>query len=172
MLATPIFLLFLALLLAWLWVRVQVRRSGLPDGNIVYRDSDPHVTPARPLRSHRYALIGRPDYLISLGGALIPVELKKSRCPAIGPYDNHTAQLFGYCLMVEDAMGKPVPYGVLRYADREVKLELTPERRQWVTGILAEVCRAGSNGPAVRNHHSPARCRNCSVRGSSTVSLA
>ncbi len=75
MLAIPVFLLFLMLLLAWLWVRVQVRRSGLPAGNIVYRDSDPYVTPARPLRSHRHALLGsRPDYLIARRGVLIPLS--------------------------------------------------------------------------------------------------
>jgi CRISPR-associated exonuclease Cas4 len=162
---------FLALLLARLWVRVEVRRSRLPAGNIVYRDTDPCVKPARPLRSHRYGLLGRPDYLISSGGSLIPAELKKSRCPAAGPHDHHAAQLLGYCLLVENAMGKPVPYGVLRYADRDVLLQFTSERRQWVEAILSEICVVSLNGAAVRNHDSPARCRKCSLRGSCTVSL-
>jgi len=85
-------------------------------------------------------LLGRPDYLISSTDGIIPVDLKKSRCPVSGPYDSHAAQLLAYCLLVEDALGKPAPCGVFQYAGREVRLDLTPERRQWVTGILAEIC--------------------------------
>jgi CRISPR/Cas system-associated exonuclease Cas4 (RecB family) len=79
--------------------------------------------------------------------------------------------LFGYGLLVEDALGKPVSDGVLRYSDLEVRIDVTPERRQWIAGILAEICGARSNGSLAHNHNSPARCRHCSLRGSCHVAL-
>jgi hypothetical protein len=80
-LGVALFFLFLALLLGWLWARGHAGHSGLPAGDVVYQDIDRYVTPAQPLRSRRYALRGRPDYLISRSDGIIPVELKKSRCP-------------------------------------------------------------------------------------------
>jgi len=125
MLGVALFSPFVVLLLAWFWARAQAARSGLPPGDVIYQDTDRSASPERPLRSGRYSLLGRPDYLISSTDGIIPVDLKKSRCPINGPYDSHAAQLFGYRLLVEGALDKPVPYGVLQYADREVRLSFT-----------------------------------------------
>jgi hypothetical protein len=169
MFGAALFCLLFAIFVPWFWARSRARRSGLPAGAVVYQDTDRCVA-ERPLYSQLYSLCSRPDYLISHNGGLVPVELKK--CPVNGPYHSHAAQLFGYCLLVEETLARPVPYAVLRYSDREVSLDFTPERRQWVTGILADIYAARSNGSLTRNHNSLARCRNCSVCGSRRVALS
>ena len=50
-------------LLLWLGRR-QRQRSGLPEGTVLYRDTGEWQETERPLRSRRYGLVGRPDYLV------------------------------------------------------------------------------------------------------------
>ena len=123
------------------------------------------------LVSHHHGLVGRPDYLIETDQGVVPVELKSSRCPARGPFDNHVAQLMGYCLLVEESMGRPVPEGVLRYRDREVRVPFTQEKREWVLGIILAIKAAKSGTSVARSHRISQKCRGCSVRPSCGDSL-
>ena len=163
-------LVLLLLMASWLWARREANRIELPPGEVLYRDTEQgHVEEA--LHSERCGLVGRPDYILSVPDGMIPVELKKGGCPAAGPYQNHKAQLFGYCLLVEDACHTAVPYGVLRYSDREVRLDFTPERRAWVLKVLAAFAAAKRSGLVSRNHDAPGRCRGCSLRHGCVESL-
>ena len=106
-------LLLLALFAFCGWLYFSRRSStGLPAGLLVYDDAGRrHLQ--RPLVSHRLRLSGRPDYLIETAAGLIPVELKSGACPRSGPHAAHVAQLMTYCVLVEDTLTRPVPYGVL-----------------------------------------------------------
>ena len=62
-LAFALLLALLGGLLLWLGRR-QRQSSGLPAGTVVYQDTEEMEAPERPLRSRRYGLVGRPDYLV------------------------------------------------------------------------------------------------------------
>jgi CRISPR-associated exonuclease Cas4 len=69
-------LLIAGLLLAW-GLRVRAR-TGLPWAPVRYSDAG-WQAPEKPLTSRRLGLTGKPDYMVALGGRLIPVEVKPGR---------------------------------------------------------------------------------------------
>ena len=173
-------------LAAHLAARGRARASGLPAGELVYGDTGfavGKIAPARlneegerqerALVSRRYGLTGRPDYLIRTRDGIVPVEAKSARRPAGGrPYDSHLMQLAAYCLLVEDALGARVPYGVVRYADGEVRVEYTDALRETLLETLEEVRGAREAEDVHRSHDEPRRCASCGYRGVCDESLA
>ena len=163
------FALLLALLggtLLWLGRR-QRERSGLPAGSVVYSDTAEWQEPEEPLRSRRFGLVGRPDYLVQMrdGGRrfVVPVEVKSRARPA-RPYDSHILQLAAYCLLVEDNIGAAPPYGLLRYADATLEIPFTDELRRRVLEAADDIRRA-RRAPGVRRSHGEARrCAACGYR--------
>ena len=129
------------------------------DGNIRYVDSGD----APLLRSEKYGLSGRPDYVIEANGELIPVEIKTGRKPR-GPLFSHVLQVAAYGMIVEDVMGKPVSHGVLRYGDEEHEIELDQDLRNLVLSKLEEMHKKELTGKVHRNHNRPGKCRSCSRR--------
>ncbi|HJQ35456.1 MAG TPA: CRISPR-associated protein Cas4, partial [Pyrinomonadaceae bacterium] len=168
----------------------ESKRAGLPAGALLYSDTGRPVgrlAPAetgrdgkkqeKPLVSETLRLIGRPDYLIEVDEGVVPVEVKSTASPAGGrPYDSHLAQLAAYCLLVEDVLGARVPYGLVKYRDREVRVEYTPELRETALALMADMnedMRASAEGREVhRSHDDPRRCAGCSLRDVCTESLA
>jgi CRISPR-associated exonuclease Cas4 len=183
-------LLAAAALLARAAASRESRRAGLPAGSLLYSDTGRpvgRVAPAevgrdgrkqeRPLVSHALGLVGRPDYLIETEGGVVPVEAKSTNCPPGGrPYDSHVAQLAAYCLLVEDVLGRAVPYGLVKYRDREVRVEYTEELRGRALDLIEEMkqdAQASAEGREVhRSHDDPRRCGGCSLRDVCTESLA
>lgn len=159
-------LLVVAALIAHVAARKAAAVSGLPGGGIRYQDTCGAVVPCETLVSTRYGLVGRPDYIVETSSGLVPVEIKSSPAPLLGPYDNHVAQFLGYCLLVEDAMGRPVAEGILKCCDRDVHVLLTPERRERILAIVAAMQEARSGRPVCRSHEQVNKCRGCSVRSS------
>ena len=169
--------------------RRESKRSGLPAGALLYSDTGRpvgRVAPAevnregvrqeRPLVSRSLGLVGRPDYLIEAEGGVVPVEVKSAACPKGGrPYDSHLAQLAAYCLLVEDVLGARVPYGLVKYRDREVRVEYTPELRARALALIGEMredsAAANAGREVHRSHDDPRRCAGCSVRDACTESL-
>jgi CRISPR-associated exonuclease Cas4 len=178
-------LLSLAAVGAWLAARRVGRRVDLPEGRVIYSDTGAPVgriapvafnergeAQEKPLLSHRYGLVGRPDYLVRTDEGVVPVEAKSARCPASGvPYESHLMQLACYCLLVEEA-GMRVPYGVIRYRDRQVRVDYTDELREELLALLGEM-RAARKAPDVhRSHDETTRCAACSYREICDESLA
>jgi len=189
-LALLLFLLVTAAALAGAAAARESKRAGLPSGALLYSDTGRPVgrlAPAevgldgkkqeRPLVSEALELTGRPDYLIEADGGVVPVEVKSTACPAGGrPYDSHLAQLAAYCLLVEDVLGASVPYGLVKYRDREVRVEYTQEMREQALALIDEMkqdMHASASGEEVhRSHEDPRRCAGCSLRDVCTESLA
>lgn len=147
----------------WWWARRTARATGLPPGRVVYSDTADWRAPPRALRSERYGLIGKPDYLVARGDALIPIEVKPTR-RAAQPYESDVLQLAAYCLLVEDTTGRPPPSGLIVYADRQWEIPYTDGLR---TALLAtlDAIRADRRAADVpRSHAIPARCRACGFR--------
>ncbi len=135
------------------------RREQMIEGEIRYVDTGE----APLLRSEKYGLTGRPDYVIEANGELIPVEIKTGRKPR-GPLFSHVLQVAAYGLIVEDVMGKPVSHGVLRYGDEEHEIELDQDLRNLVLSKLEEMRKKELTGKVHRNHNRPGKCRSCSRR--------
>jgi CRISPR-associated exonuclease Cas4 len=163
---------FVCALLAARSARLAKGHAGLPKGRVIYSDTGRESQPSKTLVSRAYGLKGRPDYLIQVTEGIVPVEIKSSACPANGrPYDSHAMQLAGYCLLCEDAMSAHVPYGVIRYHDREVHVEYTPELRTRLLSLLDEIKRARATPIMHRNHSQARRCAGCGFREACVESL-
>lgn len=170
-------LLLTVALAAWGVSRLELKRSGLPRGRLLYSDTgfalgrmggitlnDEGERQEKALASRRYGLTGRPDYLIETRDGIVPVEVKSAMSPADGvPYDSHVMQLAAYCLLVEDVLKARVPYGLVRYRDREARVAYTPELREELLDLLEEM-RAERDAEEVhRSHMEPRRCAGCSM---------
>ncbi len=123
---------------------------------------DTPAAPGRLLRSERWKLAGRPDAIrVRPDGRSVPIEVKSRPAPRRGPPDSHVAQLWAYCLLLEESTGRAPPYGVLRYGDgREYELPWDEAARSW----LWQVRRAVGRPYAGEDRASPGRCSRCVFR--------
>jgi CRISPR-associated exonuclease Cas4 len=152
----------LALLLLVVAVMLR-RRAGLPWGRVAAADVGVGRPLERPLVAARYGLVGKPDYLIERGGAMIPVEVKPGR-QAPHPYPSDLMQLAAYCLLVEATTGHAPPYGYLRYANATFRLVYTPAVRRRLVALLAEMRELLDADDVARSHDDPRRCAGCGFR--------
>ena len=148
-----------------LWLSRQTQsQTGLPAGEILYRDTAKWQPVEQPLISQRHGLIGKPDYLIRQRiwwrSVIIPVEVKSRRRPTDARAD-HILQLMTYCLLVEDCLAARPPYGLLRYADATVRIPYTDELRRQVLAAANEIRQGQQARMIARSHTSPERCQQC-----------
>jgi len=162
-------ILFVALLLVAVGVILLTvsrrfgRKSGMPRGEVIYDDAS---GPAREqFISKRLLMAGKPDYLMKdRNGDLIPVEVKSSNAPRAGrPYESHLMQLAAYFLLLEDVLQRPVPYGLIRYRNRTLRVANTDELRARLMEVIAQMRRLMARDVARRNHNRAQRCSRCSV---------
>src|SRR5450759_517748 len=159
------FIALLAAALAWFLGRGLFARTGLPTRDILYADVGSTFPQPALLTSKRYRLSGKPDYLVRVKDGVAPVELKSSRFPSSGrPYDGHLFQLVAYCLLVEDVCRVSVPYGLVQYEDRTLRVEYTPWLRESLQATLDDVRTAKRGGECHINHNQPRKCRSCGFR--------
>lgn len=98
----------------------KMRRSvGFRGGKIVYLDKSKGVKEkgaiyGKLLKSDKYGLSGKPDYIYQLGEELIPIELKSSEAED-SPYYKDVMQLVAYFLIIEDVYQKKVKRGRIVY---------------------------------------------------------
>src|SRR5262245_1602013 len=90
-------LLLLAVLILVLGLRLR-RATGLPWAPVLAQDTYGRELD-KPLFARRIGLTGKPDYLLDIRGAMIPVEVKPSR-RAARPYESDLLQLAARCLRV------------------------------------------------------------------------
>jgi CRISPR-associated exonuclease Cas4 len=185
-LVAALLILLVTALAAYVAARRTAARTRLPRGELIYSDTGfpvgkiapvgrdrEGVKQEKPLISRRYGLIGRPDYLVQTDEGIIPVEAKSARSPAGGrAYDSHVFQLAAYCLLVEDVLGAEIPHGIIRYADREVLIDYTPELREDLLALLEEMREARLAEEVHRDHEDARRCSGCGLREVCVESLA
>ena len=118
------------------------------------------------LKSRKYNLAGRPDYMIKENDLRIPVEVKTGRRPK-APFFSHVLQIGAYCLLSEETFQKSPSHGQIRYGfenephnvDWEPKLKtLVLEKIEEMNDILE------GRTKAHRNHKRVGKCNNCSRR--------
>ena len=167
---TPIAVgMLLVALLVWGVARALQRRSGLPAGRVRYEDTARRESGV--LRSARYRLSGKPDYLLETARGLVPVEVKPTR-RAPAPYDSDLMQLAAYCLLVEEAGGSAPRPGLRRDAEQSWDVPWDEPARRRLLDPLALVDSATSQRDVARSHEQPARCRGCGQRANCDQALA
>jgi CRISPR-associated exonuclease Cas4 len=150
-------LLLALLLIAW---SMRIRSAtGLPWVPVLAQDTDGY-TLEKPMFARRIGLTGKPDYLLDIRGATIPVEVKPSR-RATRPYESDLMQLAAYCLLLEETRGEAPPYGLLRYAERTFRLDYTERVREEVLDLLDAMRADLQAADSYRSHDDPRRCLNC-----------
>jgi CRISPR-associated exonuclease Cas4 len=167
----PIILILVALLL-WLLAHRARRATGLPEGEVVYTDTGGWGRLEKPLFSPRLRLTGKPDYLVREGTGFVPVEVKSGRAPAGGAYAAHIYQLAAYCVLTEEAYGPRPAYGLIKYADKILRVEFTSAVEAELLDLLDHIRADAETEAVARSHSSPARCRACGFREVCEESLA
>jgi CRISPR-associated exonuclease Cas4 len=137
-------------------------QHGIKEGEVNYVDDAEAKKRSEVLMSDLHNISGRPDYILKINNKFIPVEIKTGRVPK-GPLFSHIIQLACYMLIIENNYGTP-PYGILRYGDREHKIDYTEELRRTLLEKIAEMRNILRTSEAHRNHRRPGKCRSCSRR--------
>ena len=118
------------------------------------------------LKSRKYNLAGRPDYMIKENNLRIPVEVKTGRRPK-APFFSHILQIGAYCLLSEETFRTSPSHGQIRYG-----FESEPHKVVWEpklkTLVLEKIEEMNDilegRTKAHRNHKRVGKCNNCSRR--------
>jgi len=137
----------------------SLRKEFRVKGKIEFIDVDS----SKAYRSEKYGLSGAPDYVITVGESVIPVEEKTGRTPK-GPLFSHILQIATYCLLIEEVTGKAPPYGLLKYPQHEHEIEYNDDLKNMLLKKAAEMRGIMQTGTAHRNHNRPGKCTHCSRR--------
>ena len=105
-------------------------------------------------------LIGKPDYIVKEGDAIIPVEVK-SRPIAERPYESHIFQMAAYCRLINSHFGKRPHYGILHYPNRTFRVQFSQELENQLIHLIVLMQKQATMKNIPRSHESPARCRAC-----------
>jgi CRISPR-associated protein Cas4 len=144
-------------LTVWEWS--ARRRYGLR-GRILAADDSELGSPT--LRSERLGLAARPDHLVRVGRAVIPVEQKPSARRA---WPSHQLQVAAQCAVVEDVTGFRPPHGLLVLANgvqEHVAFDAALEANLHATMTAMRQSLSTQTPPGPR--WSGGRCRACSYR--------
>ena len=118
------------------------------------------------LKSRKYNLAGRPDYMIKENDLHIPVEVKTGRRPK-APFFSHVLQIGAYCLLSEETFQKNPSHGQIRYGfeNEPHNVEWEPKLKNLVVEKIEEMNDIlDGKMEAHRNHKRAGKCNNCSRR--------
>ncbi len=167
LIASLFFLALVAALALFALARAQRAATGLPaSARIVYADTGAWTKVEKPLFSRRYALTGKPDYIVEENGATIPVEVKPNRT-APEPRESDVMQLAAYGLLIEETLGRgraAPPYGLFKYRDAVFQVDFTPDLRARLIDLMETMRRDSVARDVPRSHAEPSRCRACGYR--------
>ena len=142
------------------WRRHERAELGLGRGRVVAADDTREGAPT--LRSERYGLVGRPDHLVRLGHALIPVEQKPS---ARRLQPSHVLQVAAQCLLVHEAYGVRPPYGVVALSGgTEERVPFTPSLERQLLATMAEMREFLATGAEPGARWVAPKCRACAYQ--------
>ena len=151
--------------LSLLWLSRRQRGSaGLPEGRVVYADTEAWRRNERSLFSARHRLTGKPDYLVQDRGRMVPVEVKPGRT-ALTPYEGDVLQLAAYCLLVEEQYGTRPAFGYLKYSQTVFRIEYSDTLRQALLKQLQSMRQQRQAKEVAPSHWEPQRCQRCGHRG-------
>ena len=148
----------------WLWSREQREQTGLPEGEVIYTDTNTWFQNPDSLVARSLKLVGKPDYLIQEDdGAIVPVEIKSGNAPA-EPHEGHVLQLAAYCVLVMENYQVRPHYGIIQYKDTAFAVDFTPDLEEDLYDLLAEMRETMVMPDVNRDHNDWQRCRHCGLR--------
>ena len=118
------------------------------------------------LKSRKYNLAGRPDYMIKENNLRIPVEVKTGRRPK-APFFSHILQIGAYCLLSEETFRTSPSHGQIRYGfeNEPHNVEWEPKLKTLVLEKIEEMNDIlEGRTKAHRNHKRVGKCNSCSRR--------
>lgn len=133
----------------FLWLQEKEKKIGSLKGKILYEDKDGSPT----LYAKTFPLCGRPDYIVKTKDSIIPVEFKSGKTPDY-PYLNHSMQLMAYCYIAADKYGIRPKGGILKYPEKEFKLEYTEDAEESIKTTVREIMKAKEEGIEFTCSHS------------------
>ena len=137
------------------------RKTGLPDGKVIYTDHETWYRNVETLHSSESRLVGKPDYLVQQrSGEIIPVEVKSRPAPQ-DPWQSHILQLAAYCLLVDEVFGRRPSYGIIQYKDRAFAVDFTEDLEDNLLELLADMRQDYREIDLDRNHNDDRRCSAC-----------
>jgi len=156
--------LFLLTIGVWLWSREQREKTGLPEGEVIYTDTNTWFQNADSLVVRSLKLVGKPDYLIQEDdGSIVPVEIKSGNAPT-EPHEGHVLQLAAYCVLVMENYQVRPQYGIIQYKDTAFAIDFTPDLEEDLYDLIAEMRETMVTREANRDHNDWQRCRRCGLR--------
>jgi CRISPR-associated exonuclease Cas4 len=163
LLAALFFVTLAAGLVFFALARLERAHTGLPfNARVVYSDTGAWERVERPLFAGSYALTGKPDYVVQVGSALVPVEVKPNRTAPI-PHESDVMQLAAYGLLIKETIGqgRAVPYGLLKYRDVVFQIDFTDVLRAHLLELMTAMRRDADVEDVPRSHGEARRCRAC-----------
>ncbi|MDI6603626.1 MAG: CRISPR-associated protein Cas4 [Thermoanaerobacteraceae bacterium] len=150
--------------------RQMNRVIGFKRAKLLYIDKQEEVKRrnviyGKLLRSEKYGISGKPDYIYELGSELIPLELKSTKVDDNSPLFKDVMQLAAYFLIIEEVFGKKVIRGRIIYQNTMFEIYNRKKVRKDLMKIIKNM-RLMENGkydPEERG--SFIKCRFCPCRG-------
>ncbi len=142
------------------WSRSERAHVGVSSGTIQTTDDSAERTPT--LRSRRYGLVGRPDQLIRVGNALIPVEQKPK---ARRLHQSHILQVAAQCLLVQEVYRIRPPYGIVVLAGgTRHEVEFSPALELRLLDTMARMRSMMDATAPPEPFWAERKCRGCAFR--------
>ena len=116
------------------------------------------------MEGSNYTLVGKPDRVLIKGKQIIIYEYKSRKAPK-NPYRDHILQLGTYFLLFERTYKKMVAFGIIKYRDKEFRIENSERLRSTVLKKINTFLSETSDPKSIkRNHHNYGKCHNCQYK--------
>ncbi len=133
------------------------RHAALPTAKILY---DGLAAGAVPLVAHTHGLHARPTLVERLDDGLARVVMACQGTPPAVPSAAQALWLTACAIAAEEALAITISVGILRYAERDIAMPITPALRALLLRRLAELRQAQEGGPHL-TRQDPTVCRAC-----------
>ncbi len=121
-----------------------------------------------PLVAHAHRMQGRPLVVERMADGTITVTVARLGPPAAVATPSEVMRLAAEALVAEEALGVTVARGILRHAERDLAVPITPALRALALHGLGELRASEAQGPRL-TRQDPATCRACGYRAMCAV---
>lgn len=109
-------------------------------------------------------IFGKPDRIVKKGGQTVIYEYKTRKAPP-KPYGDHIMQIGTYFLLFENTYRKRADFGIIKYKDREFRIENSSGLREQVLNKIDLFIKETEDPENIlRNHNNYGKCHNCQYK--------
>ncbi len=152
-------LIEIIIIIVWLIILIIIFRQYF--GKKIYGQFSEDIL---KLETQDYILVGKPDRVLEKFGNIIIYEFKSGKTP-IKPYEDHIIQLGAYFILFEERYQRKPDYGIIKYKDKEYRIENSEQLRGKVQNLITEYLDQTTYPESIiRNHRNYGKCHNCQHR--------